>query len=352
MLTDRKRKLAVVILEYLLISVLISAFVFCFLYFMSGSVAENYFVYQGILLTSEQRSVFNVWRGSVCVLAALIVFVVLFLFMLGQRLSYLIRIIRGVEKMQEQNLEGQIELEGSDELTELAEAINFMAASKREADRLERQMQEEKEAWIRAMSHDIRTPLTTMLSYSEFLLDGEEPSRKELWEALRLMREKTLQIRELTDRLMRGKPQRREYLENVAVLFFQLAQEWEDTLEERFSSETDLSGLSPFDGEADIFSLRRIFHNLLSNVEKYADEKREVSLKIENQGNRISIIQENSLRTGSFSVESHRIGLESIRQTAAEYQGSVDVDVDERRFRIRIKLQIPSALQNSSEISS
>lgn len=344
MWNDKKRKLAVVILEYLLISVLVTVFVFCFLYFLSRSVAENYFVYQGISLTSNQRGVFDVWRGSVCALASLVVFVVLFLFMLGQRLSYLIRIIRGVEKLQEKNLEGKIELEGNDELTELAEVVNYMAASKREADRLERQIQEEKEAWIRSMSHDIRTPLTSMMSYSEFLLNKNEPTREELTDALRLMQEKSLQIKELTERLMSRELHSREYLENVAVLFLQLAQEWEDALEEKYLCETDLSELTPFDGEADIFSLRRIFHNLLSNVEKYADEKAVVFMKIENQKHKVLITQTNGVRKNNYSVESHRIGLQSIRQIAENYGGSVAVSEDEMMFRIRIELEIAPSL--------
>ena len=169
------KKLAVVILEYLLISVLISLFVFCFLYFLSGSIVENYFWHHGIVLTEVQKRVFSVWLRSVCGLAGLIIFVVLFLFMLGQRLSYLIQIIQGVELLKEKEMETRIPLEGDDELTRLAETINFVAASRRELDQRERQMQEEKEAWVRSMSHDIRTPLTSMVSYSELLLDKENP---------------------------------------------------------------------------------------------------------------------------------------------------------------------------------
>ena len=70
--------------------------------------------------------------------------------MLGQRLSYLIQIIQGVELLKEKEMETRIPLEGDDELTRLAETINFVAASRRELDQRERQMQEEKEAWVRS----------------------------------------------------------------------------------------------------------------------------------------------------------------------------------------------------------
>ena len=318
------KKLAVVILEYLLISVLISLFVFCFLYFLSGSIVENYFWHHGIVLTEVQKRVFSVWLRSVCGLAGLIIFVVLFLFMLGQRLSYLIQIIQGVELLKEKEMETRIPLEGDDELTRLAETINFVAASRRELDQRERQMQEEKEAWVRSMSHDIRTPLTSMVSYSELLLDKENPEPEELRDAVRLMHEKSLQIKELTDQLMGQEGIRWEDIEDIAFLFSQLVQEWEEILEERFTIRTDLSGLAALEGRMDIFSLKRIFDNLISNIEKYADEEKEIFLKVENQNRCVIITQENGIRRDERQEDSHRIGLANIRKLAQIYKGNME----------------------------
>lgn len=345
------KKLAVVILEYLLISVLISLFVFCFLYFLSGSIVENYFWHHGIVLTEVQKRVFGVWLRSVCGLAGLIIFVVLFLFMLGQRLSYLIQIIQGVELLKEKEMETRIPLEGDDELTRLAETINFVAASRRELDQRERQMQEEKEAWVRSMSHDIRTPLTSMVSYSELLLDKENPEPEELRDAVRLMHEKSLQIKELTDQLMGQEGIRWEDIEDVAFLFSQLVQEWEEILEERFTIRTDLSGLAALEGRMDIFSLKRIFDNLISNIEKYADEEKEIFLKVENQNRCVIITQENGIRRDERQEDSHRIGLANIRKLAQIYKGDMEAGEMDGIFRIRIRLEISPVLQNSSEIS-
>lgn len=345
------KKLAVVILEYLLISVLISLFVFCFLYFLSGSIVENYFWHHGIVLTEVQKRVFGVWLRSVCGLAGLIIFVVLFLFMLGQRLSYLIQIIQGVELLKEKEMETRIPLEGDDELTRLAETINFVAASRRELDQRERQMQEEKEAWVRSMSHDIRTPLTSMVSYSELLLDKENPEPEELRDAVRLMHEKSLQIKELTDQLMGQEGIRWEDIEDIAFLFSQLVQEWEEILEERFTIRTDLSGLAALEGRMDIFSLKRIFDNLISNIEKYADEEKEIFLKVENQNRCVIITQENGIRRDERQEDSHRIGLANIRKLAQIYKGDMEAREMDGTFRIRIRLEISPVLQNSSEIS-
>lgn len=115
-------------------------------------------------------------------------------------------------------------------------------------------------------------------------------------DAVRLMHEKSLQIKELTDQLMGQEGIRWEDIEDIAFLFSQLVQEWEEILEERFTIRTDLSGLAALEGRMDIFSLKRIFDNLISNIEKYADEEKEIILKVENQNRCVIITQENGIR--------------------------------------------------------
>ena len=117
------------------------------------------------------------------------------------------------------------------------------------------------------------------MSYSELLLDKENPEPEELRDAVRLMHEKSLQIKELTDQLMEGERQKEEPAEDLGLLFAQLAQEWEAVLEERFAVQTEVSGLAGASGMADIDSLQRVWDNLISNVEKYADPDRPVTLK-------------------------------------------------------------------------
>ena len=212
-------------------------------------------------------------------------------------------------------------------------------------------MQEEKEAWVRSMSHDIRTPLTSMVSYSELLLDKENPEPEELRDAVRLMHEKSLQIKELTDQLMGQEGIRWEDIEDIAFLFSQLVQEWEEILEERFTIRTDLSGLAALEGRMDIFSLKRIFDNLISNIEKYADEEKEIFLKVENQNRYVIITQENGIRRDERQEDSHRIGLANIRKLAQIYKGDMEAGEMNGTFRIRIRLEISPVLQNSSEIS-
>ena len=61
--------------------------------------------------------------------------------------------------------------EGNDELTKLAESINYLSESQNDIIRKEKEMKEKRELFIRSLSHDIRTPLTSIIAYSDFMID-------------------------------------------------------------------------------------------------------------------------------------------------------------------------------------
>lgn len=339
--TEKSKKLSVVILEYLILSALISAFIFFFLYGVAASIAENYFLAGEIQLTDVQMRVFHVWLRSICGFAGIMVFVILFLFMLGQRLSYLIQIIEGVERLQENQMDHRITLEGADELTKLAETINYLSASQRELSQKEARMKEEREAWVRSLSHDIRTPLTSMISYAELLLGKEEADKEELRDCLALIHTKSLQIKELTDQLMERDRANWEPVRDVGFLFSQLAEEWQEVLEDRFQCGIKLSGLEDLEGLVDIYALRRIFDNLASNVEKYADDSQPVRLEVLREDRNLSLTQRNGIRRQEGIVrESHKIGLANIRKLAALYDGKAEIKEEAHQFQISIDLYI------------
>ena len=319
------RRLSAVILEYLFFSALVSLFTFLFLFNTSVSIGEKYLLHRGITLTEVQNLTFHMWLRSICVIASITIFTFLFLFMLGQRLSYLITIIQGIEKLRENRMDYDIPLEGNDELTQLAGSINFLSSTERELARKEQELKEEREEWIRALSHDIRTPLTSLLSYSEFMLDRESLSEEEMRTYIDLVYSKSSQIRELTSQLIERKDGNWEPIENVHFLLEQLTEEWLEILEDRFSCQIDLSGCENFSGILDIYSLRRILDNLASNIEKYADPSAPVTLQLRTDGRQLILLQSNRKAATAVSAESHRIGLASIRQTASLYDGRVEI---------------------------
>lgn len=339
--TAKPRRLSFVILEYLLICALISVFTFFFLYSTSVSIGESYLLRRGLSLNEIQDMTFHIWIKSVCTIVCILIFIVLFLFLLGQRLVYLLTIIQGIDSLRLGQDNRQIPLVGNDDLTVLAESINFLSASRRELDRREQAVQEERENWIRALLHDIRTPLTSLLSYTELMTEKTVVSPEEFKAYTGLVYQKADLINELTTRLMENREGSWEHIEDFHFLAEQLTQEWEEILESRFICKTNLSECEAISGYIDIFSLRRIMDNLASNIEKYADPDHPVALDVCTHEQTLVFIQTNKKKPlESVTASSHLIGLESVRRICSLYQGSVEISEETNKFCIRITLNI------------
>lgn len=342
----RPRRLVSEMLEDMGVSALTAIFILLFFYFMSISIAEKYLYVRGFVLMEEHRRALEMWITGICVIAAVVAFLVLFLFMTGRRLSYLVEIINSIEKMKNAEEEFYIAPEGNDELTKLAESINYMYESKNDMIRKEKEMKKRRELFIKSLSHDIRTPLTSMIAYSDFIMEKKEISEDEMRKYIELMQIKSEQIKVLTDRLLEDRNGRGEYISSMRLLAEQLADEWEDVIGERFDCDVNVYGDCDFGGIVDVYDFRRIMDNLASNVEKYASDSGKVEMSIilesnDDAGNIFHIVQKNE--TGNMSdssIESYGIGIDSIRKITEFYRGSAEVSVEKNRFAIDIILFI------------
>ena len=336
---SNRKKLTHEILGLFAISVIISIFFYGFLSMTANSIVEAYLEHTDLLLTETQQWQLDSWIPSISFVMAALLFVFLFLFLIGQRIGYIKEIISGIEALRMHRMDYEIPVEWNNELTELAESINYLARTEKELQIKENLLKEEREGFIRAMSHDIRTPLTVIKGYSEYMQNKEHISEEEIRLYAELIDQKAKQLKEMTDRLLNG-GRSLEKIEDGKFLMEQLVSEWELMLEEEFACQTDLSECPEFSGEFDIQELRRVFDNLASNVKKYADRKEPVMLKVLVNEKKLVIEQANRVREESGIVESNGIGLDSIRKIAEQYQGTINIDQSSEFFRITLQISL------------
>ena len=334
----KSRKLSHEILGLLGASLAVSLFLLAFLTRTGVVIAEHYLAANGMALTEDQYAILDSWILSLGTLTAVLFFVILFLLLLGRKMAYIQTITREVDALRTHGPEQEVPLEGSNELTRLAETINYLSASQRAVREKEQALAREKEQLIRTLSHDIRTPLTSILSYSEYLTRQEDPDPQEVKAQLGLIRKKAEQIKELTDILLDGGKRNPEVFENARFLLEQLMDEALEALEEDFTVEVDLSSCPPFRGVFDVRELQRIFDNLVTNIQKYADPAKPVVFTLALEEGSLILRQENGKRTPSGTVESHQMGLNSIRRIAHSYGGTVEVREEEDTFSITVTL--------------
>lgn len=333
-----RRKLSSEILGILAGSAVIGMFFFKLFNLTAASVVFTYCSDRGIFPDEIHQEMMETWIYSLSLTASVVIFVVLFLFLTGQRLSYLGKIIKGVEGMQASRMDSEVPLEWNNELTELAEKINYLSKTEKELKSREEKLRRDRELLIRSLSHDIRTPLTGIMSYTEYIKGRENPGEEEIRSYISLVQKKSEQIKVLTDRLLDSEGRNPEKIENGLLFMNQLMEEWEDSIGEKFPYSVCEVNCPDFSGEFDVQEFIRIFDNLSSNIEKYADREKEIRIKVYKGGERLNIEQTNTAVIPPEGTESRGIGIKSIEGIAGNYDGSVEVRFEGDLFRIIISL--------------
>jgi signal transduction histidine kinase len=311
---------------------------FIFIVTVGSALVEGYCFQHDIVMDEfDWYRLDNTVRGVGFAVSAAF-FMVLFFILFGERLAYIRKITAGVDAIRDGHYGEQVEIAGNNELTELAEAVNYLSLSEQRIKEKEKRLNDEKEEWIRTLSHDIRTPLTSMMSYTELLAAKENLTAEEQQEYLALVSKKTAQIKELTDILLDGGRREPELFEDARLLFEQLVDEFESELEDKFKLSIQASALPAFSGRFDVGEMRRIFDNLISNIGKYAQPGEGVELAISKTEHGISIRQSNAIKKDKQSSESYKMGLSSIRRIAHHYGGLVHVSEADGRFEIIVTL--------------
>ena len=120
----------------------------------------------------------------------------------------------------------------------------------------------------------------------------------------------------------------------------QMAEEWEELLEESFICQVDLSQCQAEAGSLNIQDLRRIFDNLISNVERYADPVEPVFLQIIAKDGVLTLMQKNKIKEemDGNTADSHKLGLQGIRRMAERHGGTLEIQDQEGSFQIQIQI--------------
>jgi len=334
----KRRKLAYEILGLIAVSALFSALLFLLLSWTAVAIVESYCFHNDIVMTEFDWLDVDRWVFSLSEVLSAGGFSLLFLMLLNDRMTYIRTITAGIDALRMGQTDCTLPLEGRNELTQLADAINYMSATQKQLREKELSLAREKEQFIRTLSHDIRTPLTSILAYAEYLAAENNLSVEEQKTHLQMIRKKAEQIRDLTALLLDSDKRNPEHFDDAHLLMEQLAAEFEETLEERFTVHTDLSRCPSFAGTFDVQELRRIFDNLSSNVHKYADPSRPVFLCLCADSNGLCIQQSNHIAAESGQQDSYKLGINSIRRIAQNYGGTVSVRKEPDNFSITITL--------------
>ena len=159
------RSLTTQLLENVFLSLLAAGFTFITFYLLVAFVDIRLAGYDHLLLDRTFR--YSVL--GVCVALAFLFFCVSYTVLIRNKLRYLQTLKASLDTMAGGELEQAVPIQGYDELSELAIGMDEMRRSFLAYIREEDRIRSANSQLVTAMSHDLRTPLTSLMAYLELL---------------------------------------------------------------------------------------------------------------------------------------------------------------------------------------
>ncbi len=315
-------------------------------YFLDGTVIVNVIDYSEEYLNNI---VFAVSAVSALTVVAFIM--IIYFNRIARRMKKLADDVRIVE---DGDLSHKIAARGNDEISLLADDVNSMRNSIVDNMTKERQAWEANAGLITAMSHDIRTPLTVLMGYLDLieLQNSDEVSS----EYISACKDNAMRLKNLSDEmfsyfLVFGKSnmdiQRIEayadvHLEHIMAEHMVLLSERGYML--------DIVGDMPHVPVSfDERYLCRVIDNIFSNVIKYADPNKNVSIITELDGTRLTLKFENTVRTDRDIPESNKIGLKTCTKMMQEMGGELSYFEKDGVFCVEMVFSVGAGDLNSEK---
>ncbi len=269
-----------------------------------------------------------VWIMSVAVGIAL--FIKILIKMLGKKLAYINQLEKELQILEGGNLEYPITIKGNDEIGNLARGIEQMRLSIIENMKKERLLLQSNKDLVTELSHDLRTPLTTLTGYLEILNMNIGKDQEQREHYLELSLAKTREIKELSDELFEyfliyGEDKKKFEVEEVPanMLVEDLIENQFLCLEEEGFQLQNVNYIDENTGNCRINAkyMQRVLNNILSNLDKYADKEKPIEVSAMKEQNYLIIRVRNGIRKNLDTHDSTKIGLITCERIMKLHQG-------------------------------
>ena len=291
-----------------------------------------------------------------------VIIVVLLIYILTRRKTkYIKEICSGIETISQGNLDYRIDKKGVDELSILSDKINSMSIDLKNIMEEERNAQRFKSELITNVSHDLRTPLTSLIGYIQ-LANDEKTSLKDKEKYIEIALQKSNKLKNLINDLFEysklesgGIKLEKEEINIIEIIeqsigeLSILARERNMTFSKNFSKSIILN--------VDPNKIGRVFENIISNAVKYSTEGSTININAFEKNDGVIITFENTIDE-EFEENAERLfdrfyradkarnseqggsglGLAIAKNIIELHGGRIWAESEEKIFRMNIKL--------------
>lgn len=277
-----------------------------------------------------------------------IAFVTVMCILLRSMTSYIETITNELNAIGGGMLETKVSEQGNDELTDLARGINMMREALIANTEMVVRSQEALKDATTTLSHDIRTPMTILLGYLEYL-QSDETLNSSHHDKIHRCYDKAQQVKDLTQELLQCftdiANQEEHSFPIIKTSFNDLKHDFLKQLRsslEVYGIEVVVEDLSKQEGWCYVshILMHRIFDNVTSNIIKYAQYDQGVKVKIKMIGTKVRILVENEIALVPRNHESYGIGLRSCERLMNLQDGFLTWNRNGSQFQLCLELTV------------
>ncbi len=282
-----------------------------------------------------------------------------FLIYIVKKLSYLSTIMKGIRRIKDGELNYKIEEKDDIYFGALANDINNISEGLENS--IEQRIKSErmKSELITNVSHDLKTPLTSIINYVELIKKEENLSPEYLKDYVKVLDNKSKRLKVLIEDLFEASKASTGNIEldlvklDLKQLLQQSIGELEDKLEEsNLSLRINLT-----EGDAHVLAdgrrMYRVFENLLSNISKYSLENTRVYVDMVKEDGKIittmknissyelnfdpeEIMERFKRADESRNTEGSGLGLAIARDLVTLQGGNMSIEIDGDLFKVKV----------------
>ncbi|MGM0883724.1 MAG: sensor histidine kinase [Bacillota bacterium] len=278
------------------------------------------------------------------------------------RIGYFNRIVIKTNELAFGNLGQDLPVSGKSVLATLAGNINVLKQGVKTLQNEQAKSERLKTELITNVSHDLRTPLTSIITYTE-LLKKEDVSSEDRIAYVEIIDRKSKRLKVLIDDLFEvskmasGNVELTKEKVDLIQLLQQALAEYDNTINDSSLHFRITNTEKPVYALVDGKKLWRVFDNLIGNVLKYSLENSRVYITVRTLGNQAIIVFKNvskyelnenidelfeRFKRGDTSrhTEGSGLGLAIAKSIVDLHKGSLDIETDGDLFKVSISLNL------------
>ena len=306
------------------------------------------------------------WQDPFFMLIAIIGFLTLSLIIITgiilNKIDYLDKIIEGTKKIKNGNINYKIEVKGNDRLATFAQDINNLSEGLENAIDEKFKSERMKAELITNVSHDLKTPLTSIINYVDLIKKEENIQPEYLNDYINVLDNKSKRLKTLIEDLFEASKASSGNIElNIEKLDLNqlLRQSIGENEEKITNSKLNLKVnllKEPVYINCDGKRMYRVFENLLINISKYSLENTRVYIDMKVDEDKVYLSFKNisayelnfeadeiieRFRRGDLSrnTEGSGLGLAIARDLVELQDGKFDIQIDGDLFKVNLEFK-------------